>query len=209
LINHFCESPLEEDFAYHLTKYLDTTISLIPQHEVSTICGTFRIDFVAQGPAGLIGFECDGKDFHERDRDEWRDAMILGTKSVDAIYRLRGSDIYYHIEDIIYIIARWNTELFSQRGLLNLQTLASDEAKNGIEEAPKSIAMVFYRDEEKSSQVEICIERRSLNSGSYKRQFWEAAYRFACEVGGGKLEEVMTQYRAKKKAEMKDSNGLD
>lgn len=46
-----------------------------------------------------IGIECDGKKFHNASRDEWRDAMILGGEHLDVIYRLRGSDINFYIED--------------------------------------------------------------------------------------------------------------
>ena len=198
------DSPLEDDFAFNITKYLEPTVSLIPQYEVQTICGTFRIDFVIQGPKGLTGFECDGKEFHDASRDEWRDAMILGTKAVDAIYRLRGSDVYYRIEDILYIITKWNPELFSHRGLLNLETLSSDEAKAADREIPRSLSIITYRDEEGSSfsgshePLHLRMERRHLHSPRGQRQFWEAAFRFASKIGGGNLDDVMKKYRAQK-----------
>lgn len=195
------ESPLEEDFTYHLTKYLDPTISLTPQFEVKTICGTFRIDFVAHGSAGLIGFECDGKDFHDFSRDEWRDAMILGSKGVDAIYRLRGSDLFYHIDDILHFISRWNPELFSQRGLLNLETLASDAVRSDSEEYSKSVAFIRYQEEESQVPIDVIIRRRFLHGDNSKRQFLETAYSFALSVGGGNLDDVISQYRAQKKDE--------
>jgi len=54
------DSPLEDDFAYNIFKLFDIDVRIIPQFEVKTICGTFRIDFVAETSSGLIGFECDG-----------------------------------------------------------------------------------------------------------------------------------------------------
>lgn len=193
------DSPLEEDFAYHFMKYIEPTISLVPQFEVKTICGNFRVDFVAQGPAGIIGFECDGKDFHDESRDEWRDAMILGSKGVDSIYRLRGSDLYYHIDDILHIISRWNPELFSQRGLLNLETLASEAVRSDSEEYSKSVAFIRYKEDEKQAPIDVIIRKRFLHSSHNKRQFLETAYNFALSVGGGKLDDVMSQYRAQRK----------
>jgi len=196
------DSPLEDDFAFNITKYLEPSLSLVPQYEVDTICGKFRIDFVVQGPGGLTGFECDGKEFHDRSRDEWRDAMILGTKTVNAIYRLRGSDVYYRIEDILYLVSKWNPELFSMRGLLNLETLASDEVKAAEMEVPRSIAIVTYKTEYlaglRNEPVHLRMERRHLQSPRGKRQFWEAAFRFASEIGGGNLDDVIAQYRAQK-----------
>jgi len=201
------DSPIEDDFAYNIVKYLEPKSKLIPQFEVKTICGTFRIDFVIQGPAGLIGFECDGKDFHDQSRDEWRDAMILGTKAVESIYRLRGSDIYYRLEDILYIVSLWNPELFSASGIINLETLASDEARKARVEVSRSIAMINYEDEEQDSYssrppVYLCMERRQKESPSNRRYFWEAAYAFALEVGGGNLDDVINLYRTKNKVDI-------
>lgn len=202
------DSPLEDDFAYNIFKYFDKSVEIIPQFEVKTICGTFRIDFVARTGSGLIGFECDGKDFHDQSRDEWRDAMIMGTKTIASIYRLRGADIYYRIEDILYIVSLWNPELFDSRSIINLEILASDEAKNLKVEIPKSIVLINYTEEEQDSYYSsrppqyLCMERRHIQSPTNRRQFWEAAYAFALEIGGGKLGEVINLYRTKNKVEI-------
>lgn len=192
------DSPLEDDFAYHLTKYLEPTVFFVPQFEVKTICGTFRIDFVVQSPMGLIGFECDGKEFHDSSRDEWRDAMILGSNGVNAIYRLRGADLYYHIDDVIYVVSRWNPELFSQRGLLNLESLASDAVRSESEEYTKSVVFIRYHEDENQAPLDVVVRRRFLHSDPNRRQFMQTAYNFACSVGGGNLDDVMSQYRAQK-----------
>lgn len=198
------DSPLEDDFAYHLTKYLEPTIRLVPQFEVKTICGVFRIDFVAEGPMGLIGFECDGKQFHDDSRDEWRDAMILGSNGVEAIYRLRGTDLYYHIDDILYIVSRWNPELFSQRGLLNLQALVSDAVRTESEEYSKSIAFIRYQEDETQVPIDVIIRKRWLCPDRNRRQFLDTAYSFACSIGGGNLDNVISQYRAQKSDSERD-----
>jgi hypothetical protein len=192
------DSPLEDDFAYHITKYLDPTIRLTPQYEVKTICGTFRLDFVAEAAGRKIGFECDGKDFHDVSRDEWRDAMILGSKSIDAIYRMRGSDIYYHINDILHFISRWNPELFSQRGLLNLQTLASDAVRRNSEEYSKCFAFIRYLEDENQVPIDMIVRKLYIDEKGGRR-FLETAYNFACSVGGGSLDEVIAKYRAQKR----------
>jgi len=131
--------------------------------------------------------------------------MILGAKAVDSIYRLRGVDIYYRIEDILYIVSRWNPELFNHRNILNLETLASDEARKIRNEIPKSIVMITYEAEEESPYyapkppVYLCMERRHAESPANRRQFWESAYNFALEEGGGKLDDIINLYRTKKK----------
>ena len=127
------DSPIEDILAYHIVKYLDQRVSFIPQVEVKTICGIFRVDFMVYGVNGeKIGFECDGKEFHEEGHDEWRDAMILGADKADTMYRLRGSDITYHINDVLYALSQWSPTIFSQRGYINLGLLASDKARTHV-----------------------------------------------------------------------------
>jgi len=94
IYNPSYDSPLEDIFAFNIVKYLDHGVSFRPQVEVNTICEVFRVDFMVQAPGGKkIVFECDGKEFHDAFRDEWRDAMILGAGEADIIYRLRGSTL--------------------------------------------------------------------------------------------------------------------
>jgi len=70
------ESPLEDLFAWNAVKYLGETVAFDKQVEVDTICGKFRLDFLAVSPESRVAFECDGVEYHEPRRDEWRDAMI-------------------------------------------------------------------------------------------------------------------------------------
>lgn len=191
------DSPLEDDFAYHITKYLEPTISFTPQYEVKTICGTFRLDFVAEVAGVKIGFECDGKDFHNESRDEWRDAMILGSKGINAIYRMRGADLYYHINDILYFIAKWNPELFSKRGVLNLQALASDAVRTNNDENSKCVAFIRYQENENKVPIDIIVRKLFIDK-NVGRQFLVTAYNFAQSVGGGNLDEVIRKYRAQR-----------
>jgi hypothetical protein len=89
------ESPLEDSFAWNLSKHLRRDTRLEKQVVVSTVCGAFRMDFVATSAAGQrIAFECDGAEFHEFRRDEWRDAMILGGGGADSIIRLEGAILH-------------------------------------------------------------------------------------------------------------------
>lgn len=98
------------EFARHATKYFSEDISFETQFEVETIYGKFRLDFVTIDREGVvIGFECDGKEFHGPSRDEWRDAMILGTNKIAKIYRIRGCDINFRAEDIFYVLSVWGS----------------------------------------------------------------------------------------------------
>lgn len=186
------DSPIEDAFAYAVTKYLGGDVLLETQVAVATICGRFVMDFVVSSPtAGRIGIECDGRDYHDEHRDEWRDASILGGKHVDSMYRLRGSDITYHLDDVLYILCQLEPGLFSARGLMNLRVLASDEAKvKSFERSNDWHHIRYVSDEDGSLLVET--RRRIVPDG--QRRFWQTAFRFAESIGGGDLEEVMRRY---------------
>ena len=125
------ESPIEDTLAWFLVKYLSLDVSLNKQYKVRTICGEFRVDFAAVAKIGRyrVGYECDGRNYHDEWRDEWRDAMILGDGLLDSIVRFRGSDITFHVNDVLYVASCWDPVMFPERGTTNLCFLASSEAK--------------------------------------------------------------------------------
>jgi len=123
------DSPIEELFAINAIKYFAEDARLEKQVEVPTFAGTFRLDLVAERAGRRLAVECDGRDFHDEYRDEWRDALILGNEVVDVLYRLRGSDLTYHIEDLLFLMSQADPDFFGDRGKQNLTRLASDEAR--------------------------------------------------------------------------------
>lgn len=122
------DSPIEELFAHNAIKYLAEDVYLEKQVDVPTIGPTFRLDFVLTRDCQRIGVECDGREFHDEYRDEWRDALILASGAIDIIYRFRGADLTYHIEDLLYLMSGADPSFFSDRGRTNLEKLASDQA---------------------------------------------------------------------------------
>lgn len=195
------ESPLEDLYAWNAIKYLDSSVDFQKQIEVDTICGTFRIDFIADHDSKKVAFECDGKKFHDQSRDEWRDAMILGSNAVDVIYRLRGRDLTYNMEDCLFLISKYDPEIFSQRGLINLEQLASIEArgyepKNAYEpQEGNNIIWLEYFGPNDIHPCYICIERRSSKIPPGKRALWKKLYEYATNRGGGKLDKLIAEYR--------------
>lgn len=118
------ESPIENTFAWHVSKYLSDETALRKQVQVDTECGAFRLDFVIERDGWAVGVECDGTEYHQDAlRDEFRDALILGTGRVRAIYRITGSDLFWRTEAAIYEIARRDMHLFSMHGVENLDHL--------------------------------------------------------------------------------------
>ena len=190
------DSPLENDFAYQAVKHFDGAVDLQTQYHVKTICGLFIVDFVAVSSSGRhVGFECDGKEFHDASRDEWRDAMILGSKELDAIYRLRGADIAFQLDNILFLLSCCETELFSERGRLNLTSLAHPEVRNFEILPEKTNFHIAFGDDGFNPINQIHLERRYREIPAGHRQFWQTAYQFAASIGGGPLDAVMEEYR--------------
>lgn len=192
------ESPLEDSFAWNLAKYLRRDTQLEKQVEISTICGVFRLDFVATSDTGeRIAFECDGAEFHEVRRDEWRDAMILGSGSIDSIIRLRGSDLTYHMEDVMLLLARWYPLLFSDRSEVTLNRLASDRARRHEHEG-ETLAMLTYWSEslDRNNPLHLFMLRRNRCVPRGRREYWQSLFAFAKSRGGGRLDGLVTDWDA-------------
>lgn len=192
------DSPIERDFAWALSKYVAPEVRLGKQVWCKTICGDFRLDFLALLAGGLrIGLECDGKAYHGANRDEWRDAMLLGDNQVDAIIHLRGADLCYHTEDVLYVLAQLYREMFSNRGVGLLEQLASTSVITGMRWVAPGEATARYPedpevDQPASNLSVVCRWRNARETWPA----WKRLYEFAKSVGGGRLEEVIELYRS-------------
>ncbi|PTB99795.1 hypothetical protein C9993_01405 [Marinobacter sp. Z-F4-2] len=194
------DSPIEDLFVRHYEKYAAASVELVAQKEVDTICGRFILDFLVQDETGYrVGIECDGKEFHEESRDEWRDAMILGDGHVDAMYRLRGSDINFYIEDILFLLAELEPIIFRDRAHANLEVLASPEIKGLKKDHGRDHYFFKYRNGDDKGFFRLEARRRTVPAS--ERRFWQSAYRYAQEVGGGKLDDVIYSYRNRRQSD--------
>jgi|BioPla2DNA2_1021312.scaffolds.fasta_scaffold33904_3 hypothetical protein len=109
------ESPIEESFLDEFRKHAFPDYVLHPQKEFITRVGLLRPDFVLPFGDYLMGFECDGSDYHDIFRDEVRDAILLGDGHLGTIYRFPGSTLAYAPELCISFIMQCDPELFPQR----------------------------------------------------------------------------------------------
>lgn len=173
------ESPIEELFLHHAAKYFAEGRPIQTQVWVRTLCGRFRLDFLVDTGTKRVAFECDGEAFHkDLWRDELRDSLILGTGEIDAIYRLPGKVLTFRPEDCFYLVSRWDPELFSPRGLANLQQLASLGARQLELEPHQDYAAVSYREDHDGGIKRLEIERRALapeGVGCIWRSYWRHA----------------------------------
>lgn len=188
------DSPIEDRFARYFCSYASSDVMFEAQVVTETLCGRFILDFVITVDGRKIAVECDGKEFHNESRDEWRDAMILGESHVDVIYRIRGADLHYRIEDVFWVLASLEPVMFESRAIAKLRTIASDEALQRQFLQTEDLHTVRYPHE----QVFLMIEGRSNIIPSGQRRFWRTAYEYAASLKGGPLDEVIKSYRGQR-----------
>ena len=132
--------PVEDEFAWHLVKYLDERAGLLYQDRVATPAGPVWVDFVVELPAAggtrRVGFELtDPADGADPDDARYRDALLVGGEAapLDALYRLDTRSALYRLHDALHLVDRWEraagTALFSERGRINLDRLATADAR--------------------------------------------------------------------------------
>ncbi len=158
------DGAVQDEFAWHIVKYLREDAVLLADAELETDGALFNVDFVVEVADGAgrkrrIGFECGGtRSLRDHQRRLRRDASLVASGAVDALYRLRGSDLLDHVEDCLYLVAQWEAaagagctpgaggvpDAFSERGRINLHTLATREAKGLRLRPEQSAAMVTY-----------------------------------------------------------------
>jgi len=190
------DSPLEDSFALNLDKYVNPLLGFRKQTRVETMCGPFIIDFTTRIDADVIGFECDGAEFHDKFRDEWRDAMLLGARKVTTIYHLRGKDLHYRMEDCLYIISKLEPNIFSDRGKINLERLASDRVlEHDLCRHADHIVVSYPEESQGTDPLFLAIDRRSRHWPAGERRFWTRLYDFAAARGGGNLDALIADYK--------------
>jgi hypothetical protein len=176
---------LQDEFAWHLVKYLREDARLQSEVAVERPGAFFTLDFLVEAPAAdgtprRVAFECGGaRTLRDGQRLLRRDATAIACGAADAVYRLRGSDLLYHMEDVLYLLSQWEGEdpqgtasAFSERGRINLKTLASPQAKALRLRPEQASVLVTYPlelDEEAGGDG----EAPPFEAG--ERQLWHAA----------------------------------
>lgn len=127
------DSPLEEAFAWTLSKVLLETAMVEKQFIVPTQFSTFRLDLLISGGARRVGIELDGAEFHKNRhcQDYTRDALILHEGACDVIYRIEGKDAFHRPFACLDFMTEEDISIFSDRGL----SLLAKELKREREEA--------------------------------------------------------------------------
>ncbi len=141
------ERPLEDEFAWQLVKYLQPITGLRYQVKVATPCANVWVDFVVECGTRRVGFEVGSlEDATDDDSTEtaYRDALVLGSGALDVRYRIRGADLLYRPHDALHVVAAWEPGLFTERGRINLHTLASPEARGCRVRLHETVCRIVY-----------------------------------------------------------------
>lgn len=155
-----CDSPIENEMFRELHKFASDQVAFTDQFEIKTDAGTYRLDFLLRHrtTGRQIAIECDGKDFHTVARDSMRDAAIMRTGLVAAIYRIKGKDCYYCTLDVWQLIAQKEPWIFFD-GFHEIAKCIphpnsyEDDSLDGSQDGYRSFARTYFdeleRDEER------------------------------------------------------------
>ena len=139
------ERPLEDEFAWQLVKYLEPITGLQYQVKVETPCANVWLDFVVEHGARRIGFEISAlEEAADAEQERYRDALVIGSGALDVLYRFRGADLLYRPHDALLLAAQWDGAVFTERARINLNTLASPEARACRPRPYETVARVVY-----------------------------------------------------------------
>lgn len=120
---------VDDEFAWQIDKHLRATVRKRRSWRVPTLFGDITLDLHAQVDGLRVGFLYDGLTDAPGFAGIWQDAALVGAGAVDVVYRLRRGDLERHLEDVLYLISRADMALFSARGEINLDQLATFWAK--------------------------------------------------------------------------------
>jgi len=196
------ESPLEYHFITQLEKHLNSEVVLNCQWCVTTNGGRFRLDFLIEFKGKKIGIECDGKDFHNEYRDEWRDALILGSNQADVVYRFSGTDLFCFLNDCIHVLYHYESQIFNKRYTEIFTRLISEELlialKNNrhlIQETNVFSVRTTNDWGEKVGWHNLKILRRNKKD---ENSNWVKLYEFSKKYHNLKIDDIIKQYEFKK-----------
>ncbi len=175
------DNPVDDAFAWHLVKYLRRGSGL--RYQVAGPLWddyNLAIDFVVEYKARRVGFMC-GASPEGAAHDRRGDALRIGRGGVDVLYRLRADDIEQHLHDALLLVARWDTGLFSDRGRINLNTLATPEARTVQPRWNETIVTVHYAGEDEGGgSAALQLQRLSQSHPDG----WMPAYEQVCQDAG-------------------------
>lgn len=167
---------------------------------MNTAYGQFRLDFVLEVKGLRVGIECDGEPFHDRVRDMYRDAAILGSHQVSEIVRFRGTDLFNSPSDCVLILSRMYDRFFDARARSILHQLASCAAREVVFDRESDVIEFVGpfcedNDDERERRREIAWRCWTAN---HVPTSWQQLYRAMVHVNSRDLDEVAEELRKRR-----------
>lgn len=133
-----CESPAEEALLTCLDKFYGPgTI----EQQVEVDGGRYRMDFVTND---RVGWEVDGKDFHDWKRDRERDQWILAHTDLELVVRIEAAALRYYRDATLAGLSHFVGRLERARSYCQFDFRVTrneaDRWLEGIEEGRHSVA---------------------------------------------------------------------
>jgi hypothetical protein len=187
------KNPLELMFINLLKIHLSDQTKISFHHEVNTLAGKFCPDFLLTAGNKKIAFACLGQDRDQEWRDEWIDALILGTGEIDTIYRLNILDLNEYLHDCIYLIYHYDKEFFNKSYIFYNQELTSHELKRQLPELSRAERIIIYykatsMNSNAVNNAYIMMERRNKHD---KAGHWNVLFDMAKNNPGLNLDQLM------------------
>lgn len=207
---------IDDEFGWEIRKHLVATAWCEQRMRVPTLFGFVTLDFHVRVGKLRVGFLYDGLTAAPGFAGIWQDAAMVGANAVDVVYRLRQSDFDERLADILYLVSRADLRLFSERGLLNLESLASAPARRCRVKEELQVHYPEPRSEEdcdpsgdpagEETDVEPILrpDGECLHLVRRVRERLEIPYRYARDAGLRSVEQAMERYGAAVFAEADD-----
>lgn len=139
------ENDLDDRLARTLVAYLTPTATLQYRASVWASHTTCRVDFLIDTGCRRVALD------HSQTPQnlsaglvEDNDALMLGSGRIDAVYRVRGTDLAERLFDVLHLIAQWEPALFTPYGRRIFASAASAEAKRAQPGPEHDVARIAY-----------------------------------------------------------------
>lgn len=124
------DSEAESAFGKALFKYLRAGVEFVPGTRVATSICPFRPDVLLRYDGRAVDIEVDGREFHKDwVRDLLRDAALLASTNVQAIYRMTAANTCYRPFDCLFSLAVFERKMFDARARDLIGKQASELAR--------------------------------------------------------------------------------
>lgn len=139
------ESELDDLIARHLVAYLAPGASLDYKASVRTPWMRCRFDFLIDMGTRRIALDyTDTPDHMHTALVEDNDALAMGSGEVDVIFRVRRGDLEDRLFDVLHLIARWDSSLFTPYGRRIFASRADSAARGADPTTDNDLAVVRY-----------------------------------------------------------------